>query len=261
MEKKLNLKEFESSIWNNISIQNYISQVSIECVIFGYHNRQLKVLIPKLFFKGDFWVLPTGFVAQDEDLDQAATRILRERTGIDGIYLQQFQVFGKANRNIKAYLNQMLELNSDQFKSVKGIHDKQAEHDWFTKRFISIGYYALVDINKIVPKTSAIDKSIEWYNIHEIPPMILDNNEILEKALMALRKDIDEKLNVFNLLPEKFTISEVQEIYETIFEKTYIRTNFQKKILEMNVLERLEKKYTGAKNKAPYLYRLKNKDV
>jgi hypothetical protein len=261
MRKDINLKDFESSGWHNLSKQNFIPQVSIECVIFGYQDKQLKVLIPKLIFRGDFWVLPTGFVLQDEDVDQAATRIVSERTGISGIYLEQFQVFGKANRNSKIYLEKMMELNSEYLERMNNNSDRQAEHDWFTKRFISIGYYALVDINTIVPQTNIIDESIEWYNIHEIPPMILDNNEILEKALIALRKDIDEKLNVFNLLPEKFTINEVQEIYETIFEKTYIRTNFQKKILEMNVLERLEKKYTGAKNKAPYLYRLKNKDI
>ena len=72
-----------------------------------------------------------------------------------------------------------------------------------------------------------------------------------------MKRDIDDKLNVFNLLPESFTMKEVQEIYETIFEREYIRTNFQKKILDMNVLERLEKKFTGAKNKAPYLYRFR----
>ena len=74
-----------------------------------------------------------------------------------------------------------------------------------------------------------------------------------------MRKDIDEKLNIFNLLPEKFTIADVQEIYETVFERKYDRTNFQKKILEFNVLERLEKKFTGAANKAPYLYRFKDR--
>lgn len=207
-------------------------------------------------YKGDFYVLPSGFVFQDEDVDQAAERILSERTGINNIYLQQFQVFGKANRSSKAFINRLRELNIELLKNSFGYRDEIPENDWFTKRFISIGYYALVDINKIIPQKSIIDESIEWYNIHEIPPLVMDNNEILEKALTALRKDIDEKLNVFNLLPEKFTISEVQEIYETIFEKTYIRTNFQKKILEMNALERLEKKYTGAKNKAPYLYRM-----
>jgi hypothetical protein len=203
--------------------------------------------------------LPSGFVLQDEDIDQAAERILSERTSINGIYLEQFQVFGKANRNSKEFINRLKDINFEYLKATDINLEEQPDYNWFTKRFISIGYYALVDINKVIPQKSLIDESIEWYNIHEIPPLVMDNNEILEKALKALRNDIDEKLNVFNLLPEKFTIADVQEIYETIFERTYIRTNFQKKILEFNVLERLEKKFTGAANKAPYLYRFKDK--
>lgn len=259
MEKEIALKELESTRWINLSQQNYINQVSIDCVIFGYQDRQLKVLIPKLSYKGDFWVLPSGFVLQDEDIDQAAERILRERTNIKGIYLEQFQVFGKANRNSKEFMNRLKDFNLEYLKTTDINLEDQPDYNWFTKRFISIGYYALVDINKVVPQKSIVDESIEWYNIHEIPPMVMDHNEILEKALKALRNDIDEKLNVFNLLPEKFTIAQVQEIYETIFERTYVRTNFQKKILEFNVLERLEKKFTGAANKAPYLYRFKDK--
>lgn len=259
MEQSINLEELESTRWYKLSQQNFISQVSIDCVIFGYQDRQLKVLIPKLSYKGDFWVLPSGFVLQDEDIDQAAERILSERTSINGIYLEQFQVFGKAKRNSREFINLLTELNVELVKDIKLTTDVQPDYEWFTKRFISIGYYALVDINRVIPQKSILDESIKWYNIHEIPSLVMDHNEILEKALKALRNDIDEKLNVFNLLPEKFTIADVQEIYETIFEKTYVRTNFQKKILEFNVLERLEKKFTGAANKAPYLYRFKDR--
>ncbi len=258
MKNEIKQDESASTRWLNLSQQNYINQVSIDCVIFGYQERQLKVLIPKLLYKGDFWVLPSGFVLQDEDVDQAAQRILCERTSIKGIYLEQFQVFGRANRNSKEFINRLKDINYETLKEADKNFEQSIDYKWLTQRFISIGYYALVDINKVVPQKSILDESIEWYNIDEIPPMVMDHNEILEKALQTLRKDIDEKLNVFNLLPEKFTIADVQEIYETIFERTYVRTNFQKKILEFNVLERLEKKFTGAANKAPYLYRFKD---
>ncbi len=238
----------------NPSQQNYISQVSIDCVIFGYHERQLKVLIPKINFKGDFWALPSGFVYQDEDIDQAAERILRDRTGIQDIYLEQFRVFGKASRTNKPFLDELIAFNFDKL-NVK--NEAQQEYDWFTKRFISIGYYALVDINKVVPQKTDLDESIEWYSIHELPRMIMDHSDIVDEALKTLQSHLDEKINAFNLLPDTFTMKEVQELYETIFDKTFVRTNFQKMILDMNVLERLEKKFTGAANKAPYLYRFK----
>jgi 8-oxo-dGTP diphosphatase len=243
--------------WTNLSQQNYIHQVSIDCVIFGYEDKQLKVLIPKIAFKGNFWALPGGFVYQDEDVDQAAERTLRERTSIKDVYLEQFRVFGKADRSSKEFINRLRDLNFAHSIGKNVDDNPQSDYDWFTKRFISIGYYALVDINKVIPQKNAIDESINWYNLNDIPPMVMDHNLIVETALKALRSHLDEKLNAFNLLPETFTMKEVQEVYEAICGKTFVRTNFQKMILDLNVLERLEKKFTGAANKAPYLYRFK----
>jgi 8-oxo-dGTP diphosphatase len=238
---------------NSISEQNYINQLSIDCVIFGYQDMQLKVLVPKLDFVGDFFALPAGFVYQDEDIDVAADRILQERTGISGIYLEQFRVFGKAGRSNIDILSKLIELNPEKLKDIQG----EKDFDWVTKRFISIGYYALVDINKVIPQRNSLDQSINWYNINELPQMIIDHNVIVAEALTTLRIHMDEKLSAFNLLPDTFTMKEIQQLYETIFDKTFVRTNFQKKILELNVLDRLEKKFTGAANKAPYLYRVK----
>ena len=238
----------------SISSKNYIEQLSIDCVIFGYHDKQLKVLVPKLNFNGDFWAVPGGFVHQDEDIEKAANRILEERTGISEIYLDQFYIFGKATRNSLQFMDQLISLNP-QLLNLNGSSRK--EYDWFTRRFVSIGFYALVDIDKVVPQQTDLDESIRWYNIKELPEMIIDHNEIVYKALDTLRRNLDEKLIAFNLLPETFTMKEVQELYEAIFDKPFARNNFQKKILDLNVLERLEKKFTGAANKAPFLYRIR----
>ncbi|WP_342085600.1 NUDIX hydrolase [Dyadobacter sp. OTU695] len=239
-----------------VSDKNYIEQVSVECVILGYQNRQLKVLVPKLSFKGDFWGLPGGFVYQDEDTDEAARRILHARTGIKDVYLEQFQVMGKANRNSRAFLDRMIAQNADRFNNplAEGQRSRM-DYDWFTRRFISIGYYALVDMSQVVPQKTDLDESIDWYPVKEMPPMIMDHNQIVENALTTLRLTVDQKLNAFNLLSETFTMQEIQELYEAIFDKRFAQNNFPKRILRLNVLERLEKKYTGAANKAPYLYR------
>ena len=211
--------------------------------------------IPKINFKGDFWALPSGFVFQDEDIDDAAQRILRERTGIESIYLEQFKVFGRANRSSKAFLDKLIQQNFDKLGEKSTSHAN--EYDWFTKRFLSVGYYALVDMNKVVPQKTDLDESIEWYGIHDLPQMIMDHEEIINEALKTLQSHIDEKINAFNLLPDTFTMKEVQEVYEAISGKSFVRTNFQKMILSLDVLERLEKKFTGAANKAPYLYRFR----
>ena len=228
----------------------------MECVIFGYQDRQLMVLVPKLAFKGDFWGLPGGFVYQDEDTDDAARRILHARTGIKDVYLEQFQVMGKADRNSRAFLDRMIELNRDLFNDplAEG-QTSRRDYDWFTRRFISIGYYALVDMNQVVPQKTDLDSSIEWYPIGKIPAMIMDHKQIIKNAVETLRLTVDQKLNAFNLLPETFTMQEIQELYEAIFDKRFAQNNFPKRILRLNALERLEKKYTGAANKAPYLYR------
>lgn len=238
----------------SLNHQNYMNEVGIDCVIFGYEKRQLKVLISKLNFTGDFYALPSGFIFREEDVEVAAKRILFERTGLEDVYLEEFNVFGKADRKRKEFLDRLIQLN---YADSETDMLNSPNYKWFTNRFISIGYYALVNIKEVSPRITKIDASMDWYDIRQIPELIMDYNEVLEKAHKRLKADIDVKFNAFNLLPEKFTMKEVQGIYETIFEKKFVRTNFQRKILNMDVLERLEKKYTGAKNKAPYLYRIK----
>jgi 8-oxo-dGTP diphosphatase len=235
--------------------RNYIHQLSIDCVIFGYTDKELKVLIPKIGLSEDLWALPGGFIMQQESIDEAAQRILEERTGLTDLYLEQFRIFGQTNR-----------INNEIFERLSALKEEllkrnffnDANLQWLTQRFVSIGYYALVDINKVNPQKTEFDELIGWYNIKELPKMIMDHNEMVGYALDALRQNLDQKLIGFNLLPDTFTMKEVQELYEAVYDKPFARNNFQKKILELNVLERLEKKFTGAANKAPYLYRFRS---
>ena len=233
------------------SKQGYIEQVSIHCVIFGYQNKQLKVLIPKLNYKGDFWALPSGFIYQDEDTDDAARRILQDRTGMNNIYLESFKTMGKASRNSRDFISRLSELNPTPLDD----QTRRREDEWFTRRFIGIGYYALVDLNNVIAQKHEIDEFIKWYPINAVPQMIMDHNQLVEQALESVRSDLDRKQLAFHLLPETFTMSEVKKLYETILEKSFAANNFPKRILELNALERLEKKFTGAAHKAPYLYR------
>lgn len=237
-----------SESYNRISQQNYIAQLAVDCVIFGYRKGEMHVLLPKLNFQGDFWTLPSGFIHQEEDVDDAANRILEERTQLTDIYLEQFHVFGKAARTNTAFMAELLRLNPD-------LQGEKAEFDWFVRRFVSIGYYALVDINKVHPQCSYLDEKMEWMPIKNMPTMIMDGQEIVERALLALRANFDDHLVGYNLLPETFTMKELQALYESVFDKPFRRNNFQKMILALNIVERLEKQFTGAANKAPYLYK------
>lgn len=221
-----------------------LPSVSIDCVILGFHNSQLKILLLK-YKNTDFYALPGGFINLEEDLEDAAQRVLEERTGLKDIYLEQFHVFGSKNRRNDATHQQIM----------KGCGIEIKPNNFLMNRFVSIGYYALIDFSKAIPSPDELSDTCDWYDLDKIPSLMFDHNQIFQKALETLRLMLDDKLIGFNLLPETFTINELQNLYETILGEKLVRSNFQRKILSLGILERIEKKMTGAANKAPYLYR------
>lgn len=238
MTKNIDLKEY----WENKP--QLLPSVSIDCVTLGFHNNQLKILLLK-YKNTDYYALPGGFINLDEDLEDAAQRILEERTGLRNIYLEQFHVFGSNNRR-----------NDDIHREIMaGCDIEMKPNNFLLNRFISIGYYALIDFTKATPSPDELSDSCMWYDLDKIPTLMFDHNEIFRKALETLRTMLDEKLICFNLLPKTFTMNELQNLYETILGEKLVRSNFQRKMLSLGILERIEKKMTGAANKAPYLYR------
>jgi 8-oxo-dGTP diphosphatase len=230
------------------NLSQSIPQISVDCVVFGFHNNELKVLLSK-YPDLDLWALQGGYIRQTEDIDHAAKRVLAERTGLHDIFLTQFHVFGKTNRptieSLKhAFKNTRLDIDAIPF---------------LKQRFISIGYYSLVDFVKVIPKPALFFENCQWFDIHNLPTLAFDHTEIIQKALESLRLSLDYSLVGFNLMPEIFTMNELQKLYETILGEQLSRNNFQRKILDMGILERLEKKFTGGAHKAPYLYRFKIK--
>jgi ADP-ribose pyrophosphatase YjhB (NUDIX family) len=221
-----------------------LSELSIDCVVFGFHDDQLKVLL--LRTKGsDAWMVPGGWILKTENLEDAAYRILKERTGLDSIFLQQFHTFGANNR-----------YNGKEIMARLGL---PPEHNFFPERAVSVGYYALVEYSLVEPKTDFFTEECRWWDVSEIPELLFDHNDIASRALKALRKQFDHEALGFNLLSEKFTLIELQRLYETILglEKDKLdRRNFQKKILSYGFLDRLEERKTGGAHKAPYLYRV-----
>lgn len=233
----------------------FLPNISVDCVIFGYENQELKVLVSTLQFKNQMQAIPGGFVFKDECVDDAAKRILKERTGITDLYLSQFKTYGKPDRKNHDLISNLKELHN-QLNDINNVTTDDLR--WMTERFVSVCYYALVDLNNVKLSTSNTDSHISWFNIKEIPKLIMDHNQMITEALTVMRDDFDHKLTAFALLPEKFTMKELQKLYEVVFGKPFARNNFQKKILDLHILERLEKKFTGAANKAPYLYKFQD---
>ncbi len=230
---------------------DHLQGLSVDCVIFGYAEGQLFVLITQFAAKEDLYTLPGGFIRKEESVDQAALRVLEERTGVGELYLEEFKVFGDPERSRGTVMTQLIQEKSAE----QGLSPD--DFTWLAGRFVSVGYYALVNIHEVVPRASTLDKSVGWYPVTEVPEMFLDHREIVASALEALRRDLDRKLIGFNLLPREFTMRELQELYEAVYDRGFIRANFQKKMLKLEVLERTGKKFTGASHKAPYLYRFR----
>ncbi|WP_276390947.1 NrtR DNA-binding winged helix domain-containing protein [Eudoraea chungangensis] len=224
--------------------------LSIDCVIFGYKNHELFILL--LQWKHDnMWSLPGGFIHKDEDMDKAAYRVLKERTGLDSIFLSQFHTFGNRDRIGKEHENSLKKRQL----LLKELYKNQPKIiEWLNKRFITTGYFALVDINQTNPKPDFMTIQCAWQSIKSIPSTIMDHREIIEKALQQLRIQLNYLPVGLSLLPTKFTMQDLQKLYEAILQKKLERSNFQRKMLKLDVLVRHEKQMTGAANKAPYLY-------
>jgi len=222
---------------------SFLPSVSIDNVIFGFHDNELKVLLLQL--KGrESWILPGGFVFRDEDVGHGAARILKTRTGLKTLFLQQFHVFGKIKRQRGDVLKAILQEDGFIFSD---------EH-WLLQRFVTIGYYALVDYDKVTPQPDSFSIQCAWHSLGELPGLLFDQEETIQKALQALRLVLNYQPIGYNLLPKEFTLKNLQVIYETILGKKLDRSNFNRKMLSYGILTKGEKQFGGGAHKAPFLY-------
>ncbi len=230
--------------------EEFIPNLSYDSVIFGFNGKQLKILILQYHNTGLF-ALPGGFVKRNESLDNAVKRGVKERTGLDQVYLEQFRTFGSLTRSDPSAMKRVLEGNN---------LDVEA-HDWLLDRFISVSYYALINYDEVAPVPDELSDSIDWYPIDGLPDLMMDHKKIVDQALQFLRDNLEKKLVGINLLPSKFTMKQLQEVYEAILGEELRRTTFQRRILGMNILERHEKLFQGKAHKAPYLYSFKSNNA
>ncbi|MFH6602575.1 NUDIX domain-containing protein [Maribacter algicola] len=234
----------------DLSSEDFINNLSYDSVIFGFNGKQLKILVLEYHNTGLF-ALPGGFVKRNESLDDAVKRGVKERTGLDDIYLEQFHTFGSLTRSNPSAMKRILKENGHDLK----------HNEWMLDRFITVAYYALINYDEVSPKPDSLSDSIEWYAIDELPSLMMDHDLIVEKALQVLRDNLEKKLVGMNLLPSKFTMKQLQKVYEAILGEALRRTTFQRRILGMNILERHEKLFQGKAHKAPYLYSFKSNHI
>ncbi|RYG28142.1 MAG: NUDIX domain-containing protein [Chitinophagaceae bacterium] len=212
-----------------------LPHVSIDCVIFGFDRQHIKVLLLRTKNQ-DLWGLPGGYVLKTESTDDAAHRVLHDRTGVKDIYLQQFATFGATHRSESFFASFPNDL-------------------WHKQRFVSIGYFALVNYAEVIPFPDSFSDACEWCDVQDLPPLMMDHRVIIDRALDSLRKQINYEPIGINLLGEKFTMPELQKLYEIILGKTLNRGNFYRKIIRFDILEKLDESRKGGAHKSPILYR------
>ncbi len=242
-------EEYHRNFLNRMN--GFMPGVSMDCVVFGYHDQNLQVLL--LRYKNTrAWALPGGFLPRDREMDEVASEILDERTGVGDIFLQQFQTFASLDRGwgsnalSRQVFEQLLkQWPKDQVPALKA---------WLNQRFISTAYVALVEAERVNPKPDSLSAECRWIAFDELPQLVLDHELIVRQALRFIQTRMNYLPVGRSLLAERFTMSELQSLYEAILGKSLDRGNFQRKMLKLGVLVRHEKRMTGAANKAPYLY-------
>lgn len=189
--------------------ENQNIRVAVDAIVFGYQNNQLYVLLIQQKFgtQDSYWALPGGLVQNDESLEDAVKRELKEETNISVNYFEQLFTFG-----------------DDVFRDPRN-------------RVISVAYFALVDSSKLKVKADSDAENAQWFKIDEVPALAFDHTIILGKAMKRLKAKLTYEPIGFDLLPKEFLFSELENLYCTILEKEIDRRNFRKKILSFEIVE------------------------
>ena len=203
--------------------------VSVDCIIFGFDENKLKILIGKRKMdpgRGE-WSLYGGFVRIDESVDDAAHRTLYELTGMNKIYMRQVGAFGNVNRDPG-------------------------------ERVVSIAYYALINV-KDYDCRMLNEHGLEWVDIEKIPPLYSDHREMVDKARKLMKEKIKTDPVGFRLLPELFTLTQLQRLYEAVNGEELDKRNFRKRVKEMDFIEKTELIDKKSSKRGAYLYRFNKK--
>lgn len=198
--------------------------LAVDCIIFGFNEEDLKILLIKRDFEPEKgkWSLVGGFLKKEETLETAATRILNVYTGLDNIYMEQVATFSEVDRDP-------------------------------AERTISTAYYALINIEehsqKLIKQFSA-----EWFSVSDAPKLIFDHDKMVEHAIKRLRVMASTQPIGFELLPEKFTMRQLQKLYEAILNTRLDKRNFINKIRSLDIVEKLDEKDMSSSRKGSYLY-------
>lgn len=230
--------------------QLYVRNVAVDNVIFGYHDRELKVLLqkPKLL---DKWTVAGGYIRKTESVEEAAHNIAFMRTGLKDLFLEQFKTFGSPTRIKDEWL--------DIEKVFENAGLNPPTEAWIRDYSVSIAFYTLTEFSLVTVQKASFDEAIEWWPVAQLPKMMFDHALIIEAALKALQRDIYHYPIGYELLPRKFTLPEIHSLYETILGKTLDNRNFTRKLLSTGIIKKLDETRNIGAHRSPFLYKFEKK--
>jgi ADP-ribose pyrophosphatase YjhB (NUDIX family) len=239
--------DYEKSIFNS---EEFLKNVAVDNVIFGYHEKELKVLLlrPGGYSK---WTVTGGYVKKTESIDEAAARVAITRTGLSNLFFQQFRSFGTPER-VKDP-----ELTPELFTERTGLQIS-ASH-WIFDYYVSVAFYTLTEFSLVTVNKGPYDEEIAWKAIDQLPDLMFDHKEIISEALKALRIHIYHYPVGYELLPEKFTLPEIHNLYETILGKSLDSRNFTRKLMATGILKKLSETRSIGAHRSPFLYKFDKK--
>lgn len=223
--------------------RHFLPNLSLDMVIIGFKAEKLKCLLLRM---GDKWLLPGGHIMRSESVDEAAFRMLKQRTAIENPHLRFVSVFGGQDRSFPEEFRRVFEKLGLPWR----------KEGWLNDRFVTLAYYSLVDIDKTQPEVGFLDDAFGWFDFDEIPPMWLDHESIVRAARKKLKEDVRQTQFSYRLLPEEFTMPELHRLHEYILEEKLDRSRFQKKMLSTGIFERLPQRKNETPGRNPYQYRV-----
>ena len=204
--------------------------LAVDCVVFGLDEEDLKIILierDKELYRAK-WALPGGFVHIDESLEDAAKRELNEETGITDIFLEQLYTFGEVDLDPR-------------------------------ERVVTVAYYALVNLRDHTIQATTDSRNAAWFSVDDVPKLQFDHNRIVDVALMRLKGKVTYAPIGFELLPKKFTLTQLQRMYEKILDRSIDKRNFRKRILGMGLLKELDEVQMDVAHRAARLYQFDEK--
>lgn len=226
---------------------DYRPNLTIDCAIFGYHDGELQLLLVKnkIITK---YCMPGGYVRKDESLEQAATRITAERTGIANLYLQQFKAFGDPGRN-----NARGAYDPDKLFELTGVRPEL--DTWLMGETVSVGYYAITDIKNAIPKADFLSSECAWFPVNQLPPLGFDHEDMVPEALFSMRMHLHHFPIGKNFLQQKFTLKEIKQFYEVMSGKELNASNFPNKLISLGLIVKLDEKKSIGAHRSPTYYK------